>query len=256
MVVRPERLKQRELNLIKIFLILFLALQGFFWFKTEKIKPKLGIIPDVPNFYSIKALSFGDEEFYFRTRAFKLQNAGDTFGRFSALKDYDYKKLYDWFMLLDRLNSRSNYLPSMASYYYSQTQNTNDTKYIIDYLEERSDKNPEENWWWYYQAAFISNYIYKDPNRALKIAYKIKNLKNPNIPIWARQLAAIIHSKRGEDCEALIIINDLLAEYEKEESKRKIKNQEMNFMRYFVKKRVEGLKKRDFDPRECLRNGG
>ena len=94
-------------------------MQFFFWWKTENIQPEIHIVPPLPSKYSVEALSLGDKEFYFRVLALKIQNAGDSFGRFTALKYYDYETLYHWFKIMDGLNHKSKFIPSLASYYYS-----------------------------------------------------------------------------------------------------------------------------------------
>ncbi len=132
----------------KIILALFLVLQAMFWVKTYEIKPKLDIVPPLPSQQEMAALSFGDTQFYFRGLALNLQMAGDTFGRSTPLKDYNYPKLLEWFRLLDRLDedcippkkleecraSTSNYIPSVAAYYFSKSQHPKDAKYVLDYL--------------------------------------------------------------------------------------------------------------------------
>ena len=118
------------------FVVLVVILQIIFWLKTENIKPNLGIVPNVPTLSTVKAFSFGDEEFYFRYKGLRIQNTGDTFGRFSPLKDYDYEKLSQWFYLLDGLDDKSNYIPSLAAYYYSLTQNKQDVIYIINTINQ------------------------------------------------------------------------------------------------------------------------
>ena len=125
--------QNKYFSINSLLLILFLLLQIIFWYKTENIKPNLGIVPEVPTLSTAKAFAFGDEEFYFRYKGLRIQNTGDTFGRFSPLKDYDYSKLYNWFVLLDNLDSKSNYIPSLVAYYYSMTQNSKDVIYLIDY---------------------------------------------------------------------------------------------------------------------------
>src|ERR1700760_469608 len=73
---------------------LFVAAQGAFWWHTRDIQPEIGIVPDVPGERTVRALSFGDEEAFFRLYALNIQNSGDTFGRFTALYKYDFNKLY------------------------------------------------------------------------------------------------------------------------------------------------------------------
>jgi len=246
------RIKNLQDISIKAGLIILLLFQYLFWNRTEDIRPNLGIVPNVPNQLAVRALSFGDSEFYFRSRAFRIQNSGDTFGRFSPLKNYDYKKLYRWFTVLDSINSKSNFLPSLAAYYYSQTQNPKDTIYIIKYLEEHADKNPSEKWWWYYQAMYIANHVYEDKDLALKLAHKLKDSSGPDAPIWTKQMVAIVHKKWGENCEALAIISDILEDYEQEEGDKKIEDKDLNFMKYFIQQRIRNLEEENFDYTKCF----
>ena len=91
-----------------------LAGQIAFWNDTRTIIPEMSIVADVPGERTVRALSFGDEEAFFRLLGLGLQNSGDTFGRFTPLYKYDYGKLYHWFRLLDGLNHESNFLAGMA----------------------------------------------------------------------------------------------------------------------------------------------
>lgn len=218
-----------------ILVYVFLALQIALWTQTKGYKPNLAIVPDVPNELSVKAISLGDEQFYFRTLAFQLQNAGDTFGRFTALRDYDYNKLYHWFTLLDTLDSRSHFVPSLASYYYSQTQNTPDVKYVVQYLEENAEKDLYNKWWWMGQAVYLANNKLKDKEWALKLAYKLASTPRNDIPLWTKQMPAFIHEQRGEEEQALNIIEGILNNVDN------IDQGELNFMTYFVKDRLNKL---------------
>lgn len=217
-----------------IFLALVLcALQGSFWYHTHHIVPDMSIVPDVPGEETVKALSLGDEQFFFRLLALRIQNSGDTFGRFTALYKYDFNKLYHWFRLLDSLDDRSNYIPSMATYYFSQTQNKPDVKYIVDYLIEHAAHRPEEKWWWLVQAVYLANHKLEDSDLALKIARYLEG--DYDIPLWARQMPAFVHEQRGELESAWVIIQNLLAD---EDS---LTEQELRFMRVFVKDRLEKM---------------
>ena len=232
-----------------LLLILFLLLQIIFWYKTENIKPNLGIVPEVPTLSTAKAFAFGDEEFYFRYKGLRIQNTGDTFGRFSPLKDYDYSKLYNWFVLLDNLDSKSNYIPSLVAYYYSMTQNSKDVIYLIDYLKQHADRDPNNKWWWYYQAMYLADNIYNDKDLAIKLAEELKNKSPSNAPLWTKQMLAILLSDKGEKCEAIKIISGILTEYEN----KNISDKEINFMNFFIKKQIEELKKdKTFNPINCL----
>lgn len=218
-----------------LFVYLFLILQVALWTQTKQYKPNLAIVPDVPSKLSVKAFSLGDEQFYFRTLAYELQNAGDTFGRFTALKNYNYEKLYNWFTLLDTLDSKSHFIPSLAAYYYSQSQHTPDLKYVVKYLEESSERDLYHKWWWMSQAVYLANSKLQDKDWALRLANKLASTPRNDIPLWVKQMPAFIHEQRGEEEQALQIIESIVNNVDK------IDQGEMNFMAYFVTERLKKL---------------
>jgi len=219
------------------WVLLFAALQLAFWDMTRNKLPDMGIVPDVPGRIAVKALSFGDEEFYFRLLALDIQNAGDTFGRFTALYKYDFRKLYAWFTLLDTLDNESDYMPFIASYYYSQTQHVADVRYVVDYLYEHSYWRPEKKYWWLAQATYLAQHKLKDNDLALKMAAPLEHADSA--PFWVRQLPAFVHEKRGEMDDALRIIEQI----EAEANEHKIPDSELRFMTYFVNERLKKMDK-------------
>lgn len=221
----------RRLPLRIVLLVVFFWLQVAFWWQTHTITPRMEIVPEPPTLLATRALSFGDSEFLFRYYGFQLQNFGDTFGRFTPLKDYDYKRLSRWLHLADELDDRSNLIAALAAYYYSQTQNKPDTRYVIEYLEHHYDRNPQKKWWWLGQAAFLADFKLKDQELALRLAYKLAATPG-DLPFWARQLPAFIHEKRGEYDAAFHIIEGILQDYQN------IPVGELNFMRYFIEERL------------------
>lgn len=216
-----------------IMVYLLLLCQILLWTQTKQYKPNLAIVPDVPSKLSIKAISLGDEQFYFRTLAYQLQNAGDTFGRFTALKHYNYEKLYHWFTLLDSLDDKSHFVPSLAAYYYSQTQNTPDVKYVAKYLEETSEKDLYNKWWWMGQAVYLANHKLKDKEWALKLAYKLASTPRDDVPLWVKQMPAFIHEQRGEEDQAMKLVCEIISNYDN------IDQGELNFMTHFVLERLD-----------------
>jgi hypothetical protein len=215
-------------------LAFFVCLQMGYWYKTSDIQPDMSIVPDVPGREAMHALTFGDDEFYFRGLAFTLQNAGDTYGRFTSLRYYDFNKLYNWFMLLDELNSKSNMVPAMASYYFAQTQNTADVRYIVDYLYAHAMHDVAHKWWWLLQSIYLSMHKLGDMDLAIKVA---KPLQNENVPVWAREMTAVVYEKRGEMEDALRIMETI------KENVKDIPEGDLNYMTYFVEERLKNLDK-------------
>jgi len=229
-------IKVKKLFLVIAF-IFILSSQITLWFHTKHIKPEMIIVPDVPSFTTIAILSLGDLQFYFRNLAFKIQNAGDSWGRFTALKDYNYEKLQAWFYLLDKLDRKSNFVPSLASYYYSQSQNVIDNKYIVKYLEDHAKKDIANKWWWMTQAVYLANHKLEDKELALRLSYYLTEIpKDVNVPFWVRQMPAFIHEDMGETGAAKKIIIDILTNF------NKFTPGELNFMEYFIKERLKDEK--------------
>lgn len=214
--------------------MVLLLCQLYFWLQTRTIKPDLEIVPAVPGKASLDAMSFGDNAFYFRVLALKLQNAGDSYGHFTPLKDYDYKKLALWFNLLDGMDRRSNMVPFMASYYFSQTQNTADVRYMVDYLYAHAVRDIGTKWWWLLQAMYLSMHRLNDMDLALKVATPLVDEK---VPVWAQQMVAVVHEKRGEMDDALRIMETI------QRHSKDIPEADLRYMEYFVKERLQRIEK-------------
>lgn len=212
----------------------FFLLQIGFWWPAHTLIPDMGVVPDVSSRRALDIFSFGDEEFLFRIMAFRLNNAGDTFGRTTALYKYDLKKVHDWFSVLDTFDHEANILPYLASYYFSQTQKESDIKYMVEYLKEHSQgKWLITKWWWRTQAVYLASHKLKDKEWALQMAEPLENAEG--IPFWARQLPAFVHEQRGEFGDALSIIENIL------KNAKDIPPGELQFMYYFVKERLNKL---------------
>ncbi len=216
-----------------IFALGLLLLQAGFWYQSHSRLPDLGIVPELASREEMQLLAFGDDELYFRIMSFRMNNIGDTFGRFTALKQYNLEKLYHWFTRLDEFDNRSNSLVTLAANYFSQTQDKPKVIHMVNYLYEHSKDNPQKNWWWLTQATYLAMHKLKDNDLALKIALPLEGVKN--IPQWAQEMPAIVHEKRGEMEDAYLIMKNLLSE------KQSFTQSELNYMKYFMKERVERL---------------
>lgn len=209
-------------------------MQLSFWQQTKDYRPSLDIVPVPPGEQSVEALTFGDDEFYFRVLALQLQNFGDSYGRFTALRNYDYARLYSWMTLLDTLDARSNMLPAMAAYYFSQTQNREDVRYMTDYLYEHATRDVADKWWWLMQGSYLASHKLNDMDLALKMA---QPMVNPDVPAYAQQMVAVVHEKRGEMNDALTIMETI------RDNAKYITENDLKFMRYFVENRLHALDK-------------
>lgn len=225
--------------MIRLALILALIAQVSFWHSVKDIKPNLEITPEIPTENQTEAFSLGDHQAYFRAKTLELQMAGDTFGRTTALKDYDFPLLKKWFFYLDTLDSKSNFTPSIAAYYFSRTQNPPDVIYPLDYLEAHADKDPAGKWWWYSQAIYLANSVLGDKQRALEIAKKLR-ASDGDLPVWARQMEVFIHEDLGEKDAAEAVMCEVFS------GTKEWSDLETNFVIHFFKERMKTIGK-DFN---------
>lgn len=219
-----------------LILAILVFMQLGYWYKTKGIVPEMGIVPDVPGRQALHAMTFGDDQFYFRILAFNIQNAGDTFGRSTSLRYYDFNKLYMWFNLLDELDAKSNMIPAMATYYFSQTQNTADVRYVVDYLYTHSTRDVGGKWWWLVQSIYLAMHKLNDNDLALKVSAP---LVDKTVPVWAQQMAAVVREKRGEMEDAYNIMQTIKEHAESKD----IKDMDLKYMTYFIKERLHRLEK-------------
>lgn len=215
-----------------VFALFFLLQTGFWWHSLDH-PPVMEIVPSVPSELTIKAITFGDSQFFFRLLGLNLQNFGDSFGRYTPLKDYDFSKLGRWFHLLDSLDNTSNYIPALAGFYFSNTQNSEDSIHVITYLRDHARGRIEQKWWWQAQAVYLAQHKLKDHDLALELALPLVSARN--VPIWVNQLAAFIYEQKGEYAAALDIMTQI------QKNIKNIPPGELSFMEYFFKERLAAM---------------
>jgi len=225
-------------------LMVFLLLQGGFWYLTHQRVPDMTIVPTPPGKATLDVLAFGDGEFLFRSMAFIMGNAGDTFGRTTPLYKYDLDKVHRWFSLLDNYNRESNLLPSLAAYYYSQTQRREEARHMVYYLKEHALADIGKNWWWLVQATYIALHRVEDSDLALEVATPLANA--PGVPVAMQQLPALVHEQRGEFGDALYIMEGIL------DSEQEIPESDLRYMNYFIDERINKLDELDEKARRRL----
>ncbi len=211
-------------------LIALTVFQVAFWDSTNEIIPDMEIVPDLPSETEAKILALGDDHFFFRWQAFNLQNAGWTYGRNTPLDQFDYRKLYFWFKMMDTYDDESNFIPTLASYYYSRTTRVDDLKFLVHYLYEYSRYRLEQKWFWQVEAVHIADHKMNDRDLALQMALPLLQLHN--VPIIIRELPAFIYERRGEMDKAREIIEEIKGD-------TVLPKGELNFMTYFLEDRLK-----------------
>jgi hypothetical protein len=202
----------------KVSFALFFALAAnvIFWFSLRDMQAKWGNVPPAPKEHFAAFYGLGDEAFAYRINGLMLQNMGDTGGRVTALKDYDYDTLTDWFYLQDKLDPVSDYIPFLASFYFSGTQDPEKFRPVLSYLEMVGVRTEGIKWKWLVQGVFFARHKLKDLNRALELANVLAKAENPDIPHMFRNLPALVLNEKGDSREAYgLLVSTLKANLDK-----------------------------------------
>lgn len=214
---------------LQIFLGVALILNIALWFSVKNIQARWANIPPAPSTLGAAMSGLGDLSFLYRGYALMLQNMGDTGGRTTALKQYDYSRLADWFNLLYHFDAHSDYIPFLASYYYSAIDDPEKLRHVVDYLEKAGDSEKGEKWRWLAQAVYLARFKMNDLDRALEISQKLSALKNPDVAEWARQMPANILNAKGDKQAAYELLVNML-----KSDSDKLKPNEINAMVAYI----------------------
>lgn len=201
------------------------------WFVTSDLTARWVGVPPVPSPKAASLMALGDQQLAYRSGAMTLQNLGDGGGRVTPLKEYNYERLGDWFSTLDALDPAADHVPMIAAYYFGATRVPGDIRYIVDYLEKAGNSPVGQKWRWLAHAAHLARHRMDDMPRALDLAYMLARITPANgrpMPVWARQMPALLLGAQGEKEMARALIGQMLA------GDDDLHPNEMNFMRAYL----------------------
>ncbi|MBI1328164.1 MAG: hypothetical protein GC136_11070 [Alphaproteobacteria bacterium] len=220
------------------FMCLLVILQLLLWPHVRSVETRWLNIPDAPSEEFLMLSFLGDREMAYRTMGMTLQNMGDLDGHVTPIKDYDFEHLQNWFFLLDRFNSTSNFIPYLASFYFGATQNPAQLDYVIPYLRQAAQADAGfEKWRWLVQAMFLARHRQHDMEKALKLADELAARNDPDAPIWTKQMRAFIKADMGEKEAAYDIIIGMLKEAAEAHNKN-VDPAEIFFMKDYICNRL------------------
>lgn len=180
------------------------------WAYSHALRGRWTNVPPVPSDLGVLALSLGDRQLAYRSAGLMLQNFGDTGGRTTALTDYDYPALKDWFLLEDRLDPVSNFVPMLAAFFFGATARPEQVAQVVDYLETVGRRPEGEKWRWMAHAVYLARHVQKDKERALALAQALSENPNPDMPAWTRAMPALILNEQGSKEAAYQIMMGIL----------------------------------------------
>lgn len=228
---------------VTLALVFALLVNFLFWLNLRGVQAQWGNVPPAPKEHFAAIYGLGDEKFSYRINALMLQNLGDTGGRVTALKDYDYEKLNAWFLLQDKLDPVSDYIPYLASYYFSAVQDPEKFRPVLDYLKMVGIRPEGTKWKWLVQGIFFARHKLGDLEKALELANELAITENKDAPIWTRQMPAFVMNAKGSKREAYSMLVETL-----KANMDEMAPEEINATRHFICEQIlDGAEAKD-DP--------
>ncbi|MDB5478113.1 MAG: hypothetical protein JWM96_608 [Alphaproteobacteria bacterium] len=199
-MARLSSRKQDALDLAWILLVLGLSFAVMHF--TYEMREKWPGVQPAPSDSAALFYGFGDRQFSYRNVGIILQNAGDTGGRTTNFKDYDYGIIEDWLKLSEKLDFSANYVPSLAAYYFGSAKDPEQVRHLLDYLARVGNDSKNERWRWLAQAVYLARFQVKDQQKALDLANQLAALDGPDMPTWTKIMPAYVNKAKGDKKEA------------------------------------------------------
>ena len=195
---------------VSFALVIALAANIMFWLNLRDMQAQWSNVPPAPKEQVAAFYGLGDETFAYRINALMLQNLGDTGGRVTMLRDYDYNSLSSWFFLQDKLDPKSDFMPHLAAYYFGNVQEPEKYRPVLEYLKMVGARPEGIKWNWLYFAVYYARHKLNDLDKALELANVLAQTKNPNVPDMVRNMAAYVMNAKGTKREAYIMLVESL----------------------------------------------
>ena len=206
---------ERKLSMLPLPLILFFIVSFLVQIITSLQTNELAVEyqplkePQSENVY--KLYSLGSQSFLAHMATLKLQLHDNQAGRHINYANVAYEALSHWLILLQQLNTESEYPALLASRVFSNTQDKKQLKMILETVVELFEVNPQKNWRWMAEGAVIAKYHMQDLDFALMMARKLsKQSAQINLPDWAKDLEFIMLEEMNMIDAAIYIVEQSL----------------------------------------------
>ncbi len=221
--------RNKQDKIIQLGLIFAILINVAFWVTIRDVRARWNNVPPVPKAEFIKSFGLGDAAFAYRVNGIMIQNLGDTGGRYTSLQDYNYDRLAQWFFLQDKLDSRSNYMPYLAAFYFGGVPQPEVYRPVLEYLVQVGKRPYSQKWRWLVHAIYFYRYKLDDLDTALASAEVLSKTKYEDAPSWIKQMPAFIMTAQGEKEAAYALLLEILRT-----SAEKLHPNEVNAIRTFM----------------------
>lgn len=214
---------------IEILLAFAIFFNLLYWANVRYVKSHWGNVPPAPQAEFAASSGLGDTAFSYRIIGLMLQNLGDTGGRTTSLKDYDYEELTKWFYIQQKLDAHSNYSPYLAAYYFSASQVPEKIRPLLGYLTKVGLSQETQKWRFLAQAVYLARFVMNDIDLALDLANQLAAHPNKDLPIWTKNMPAFVMNQHGDKKAAYAFLVEILRS-----NMKTLHPNEATNMRYYI----------------------
>lgn len=225
--------RRRDILAATLAVMIALAAQLAVWQAYRPQQAEWANVPPAPSARGAAMSMLGDRQMAYRAIGIMLQNLGDEGGRSTRFENYDYHRLGRWFMVQDQLDSRSDYTPLLAAFYYGATENQDDLTAVVDYLLHVGDHSYPRKWRWMAQGIYLARFKQGDLDKALSWSYRLAAKHRTGMPAWVLQMPAFILAQKGDQEAAYDLAIGLLRD-----EAENMHPAEVNFMRGYICERI------------------
>jgi len=200
----------RRAQILPALLVTVALAHGVFAWENRGRRPDMVVLEAPPGMTARTLLSFGDPQFLYRVWSAHLQNAGDTGGRATAMRDYDYDHVIGWLRTLQALDRDAQQHPFLAAHYFSQTPNLADVRRLTEFILSDVALSPARKWYWLTYALSLARAKLKDLPFALEISRQLASYDFPDMNGYNYMFPAIYLERMGRFEEARAEIDKVL----------------------------------------------
>lgn len=164
-----------------------------------------------PAVSTLRVAALGDEAALAKLLMLRLLAHDRQPGASIPFAEMDYDRLADWLDAVIDLDPRADAPLLAAARLYGSVPDPGRQRTMFELVHRRFLEDPDRRWPWLAHAAVIAKHRLGDPALALRYARAVtEQATGPDVPVWVRDMSAVIAAETGELEAARVLIGGLL----------------------------------------------
>jgi hypothetical protein len=171
----------------------------------------VGDLDTPPRIELARVASLGENAFAGYVADLFLQNFNVSLGRATPVAAMDRSTVIRWLDLATHLDADSRYPLLLASRHFAETGTPEQRRYMLDWIYQRFQEQPNERWPWLVHALFAARHVLHDDALAKAYAAALRTrVTDPKAPSWVVQMDLLLRADLGEADDAKVLLAGLI----------------------------------------------